>query len=75
MYVFFFVVVVVGDSACFNEGLSRSVLLSDILGILTNISASILVTCSPHSLLISTHSLIGWIPQDSLICWLLIVCF
>ena len=42
-----------------------------LLDILTNLSASILVTCWSHSLL-STHSLIGWIPQDSLICWILI---
>jgi Phosphoglycerol transferase and related proteins, alkaline phosphatase superfamily len=41
--------------------------------ILTNLSASILVTCSSHSFLLSTHSLIGWIPQDSLICCLLIL--
>ena len=40
------------------------------LEILTNLSASILVSCSSHSLLLSTHSLIGWISQDSLICWL-----
>ena len=38
------------------------------LDILTNLSASILVTCWSHSLLLlSTHSLRGWIPQDSLI--------
>ena len=35
------------------------------LDILTNLSAYILVTCWSHSLLflLSTHSLIGWIPQ------------
>ena len=51
------------------------------LEILTNLSASILLTCSSHSLLLllllllllDTHSLTGWIPQDSLICWFLIV--
>ena len=35
--------------------------------------ASILVTCSSHSLLLYTHSSIGWIPKDSLICLLLIL--
>ena len=50
------------------------------LEILTNLSASFLVICSFHSLLLllllllSTHSLIGWIRQDSLICWLLVLC-
>ena len=35
---------------------------------LTNLSASILVTFSPHFLLLlSIHSLIGWVPLDSLI--------
>ena len=44
------------------------------LEILTNPSASILVTCSSYSLLLlSMHSITGWIPQDSLICWLLIL--
>ena len=47
---------------CYNQGLSRS----------------ILVSCSSHSLLLLllllfTDSLIGWIPEDSLICWLLIL--
>ena len=42
--------------------------------ILTNLSVSILVTCSSHYLLLlSTHSLIGRILQNSLICWLLIL--
>ena len=41
---------------------------------LNNPSASILVTFSSYSLLLlSIHSLIDWIPQDSLICWLLIL--
>jgi hypothetical protein len=36
------------------------------LEISTNLSATILITCSSHSLLIfSTHSLIGWIPTPS----------
>ena len=36
---------------------------------IVHLSASIVVTCSPHSLfLLSTHSLIGWIPQKSPIC-------
>ena len=60
--------------ACFNQGLSRSIFFSGVLQILlrqvyfslevfTNLSASILVTCSSHSLLLhSTHTLIGWIP-------------
>ena len=44
------------------------------LEILIDLSASNLVTYSSHSLLLpSTHSLIGWILQDSLICWLLIL--
>ena len=71
----------------FNQGLSRSIFLSDSvkiffrqvhlsLKIWSNLSASILVTRSSHSLLlllISTHLLIGCIPQDSLICWFLIL--
>ena len=59
---FFFVV---GGSFYFNQGLNHSVFSSDVLEILTNLSTSILVTCSSHSLLLSTHSLICWIPQDS----------
>ena len=69
----------VGDSTRFNQGWSLFLLFrlhGDLLpaGILsleiwTNLSASILVTCSSHSLLLFTHSFIGWIPQDSLICW------
>ena len=43
------------------------------LEILTNLLAFIVVTCSSYSLLLSIHSLIGWIPHDSLICWLLIL--
>ena len=67
---------------CFNLGLllfgcSRDLLPVSILSlvILANHPASTLVTCSSHSLLLlSTHSFIDWIPQDTLICWLLIVC-
>ena len=46
------------------------------LDIITNLSASIVITCWSHylPLLLSNHSIIGWIPQDSLICWLLILC-
>ena len=44
------------------------------LEILTYLSASSLVTSLSHSLLhLSTHLLIGWMPQDFLICWLLIL--
>ena len=45
------------------------------LEILTNLPASMRVTCSSHSLLLllSAYSLIGGIPLDSLICWLLIL--
>ena len=48
------------------------------LDILTSFSASILITFWSHSLLfllllLSTHSLIGWIAQDFLISWLLIL--
>ena len=43
------------------------------LKILTNLLASILVTCLSHSLLLSTLSLIGHIQQDSLFCSLLIL--
>ena len=42
--------------------------------IVPNPSASFLATFWPHSLLfLYTHSLIVWIPQDSLTCWLLIL--
>ena len=51
--------------------LSTGILSVDIL---TNLSASILVTYWSRSLLLlSTHSLIDWITQDALICWLLIL--
>ena len=73
-----------GDSACFNQGLCRSIPFPDVvdtflrqvycklsLEILTDLSPFILVTCL-SLLLLSIHSL-GWIPQDSLICWLLIL--
>ena len=74
---------IIADFAYFNQALSRSNLLFGrpgdtlpagilSLDILNKLSASILVTCWSHSLL-ATHSLIGWIPQDTLICWLLIV--
>ena len=60
----------------FNQGLSRSIFFSDVLEIffrqtyfpleiLTNLPASILATC--FLFLLSTHSLISWISQDSLI--------
>ena len=45
------------------------------LEILTNLSASILVTCLSLSRLLSTHELIGCISQDSLICWVPIFVF
>ena len=73
-FFFFFLFFVVGDSACFNQGFFSVGILS--LEIFTNLSASILLTYSSHSLLyLDTHSLIGWIPQDYLICWLLILFF
>jgi hypothetical protein len=67
--------VVLGDSSCFYQGLNRFIFFSRVLEIfleiLTNLSVSIFVICSSHSLLhLSTHSLIGWTPQDYLICWL-----
>ena len=76
LFFFFFVV---GECACFNQELSRSSFRTpwrsssgsyNALEILTNLSASIFVTCSSHSLLLS---LIGWISQKYLICRLLIL--
>ena len=74
---FFFVV---GGSSYFNHPLSRrpgDLLPAGLLylEVLTNLSASILVRRWSYSLLLlplSTHLLIGWIPQNSLISWLLI---
>ena len=70
-FFFFFFFFVVGASFCFNQGLSHSIFFSDVLEIypagilsleiLTNLSASILVTCSSHSLLLYIHLLWGWI--------------
>ena len=79
MYLLILFSFVIDDSICFNEVLSRSIFFraswrSSSLEILTNLSASILVTCSFHSLfLFFTHSVLGWILQDFLICWLLIL--
>ena len=67
---------VLGDSACSNQGRPGNLQPEGILflDILTNLSTSILVTCWSHSLLLlSSYSLIGWILQDYLICWLLIL--
>ena len=51
--------------------LSAGILSFDIL---SDLSASILVTCWSHSvLLLCTHTLIGWILQDYQISWLLIL--
>ena len=65
VFFFFFVIV---SSACFNQGLSRSIFFSDVLEIfgryilslkiLTNLSESILVTSSPHCRFCSFHQLI-----------------
>ena len=58
-----------GDSSCFNQGLTRSNFFLNVLEIFLQIliifSPSILVARQSHSLFLSTHSLIGCIPYNS----------
>ena len=80
---FFFFFFVVDDYAYLIRVMSlhllfgrpRDLLPAGILSleILSNLSASILVTSLSHSLILFAHFLIGYIQQYSLICWLLIL--
>ena len=76
--IFFFFFFAVGDSACFNQGLSCSIFFLGVLEIffwqvlpleiLTNIWEYILVTCSSHSLLLLLLLLL--LSTHSLIGWI-----
>jgi hypothetical protein len=68
---FLLLLLLVGNSACLISKLLPAGVMS--LEILTNLSASILVTCLSHSLLLFSIHSIGWILQHSLIYWVIIL--